>query len=142
MAGASKHKVRTLLGIVGLALCCAGLYLGAIATTPTMNVFWLTLSLGSLGLTFNAGWSACIDLGGKFSGSVSGWMNFWGNLGGVAAPILTAWIATNYGWQSAITATSAFAVIGMVAWIMVKPERPLVPKIIVTVPGPADNKTI
>ncbi|HWR08298.1 MFS transporter [Sporomusa sp.] len=129
MAGVSKYKVRTLSGVIGLALCCVCLYLGAIATTPTMNVFWLTLSLGSLGLTFNAGWAACIDLGGKFSGSVSGWMNFWGNLGGVAAPLLTAWIATNYGWQSAITVTSAFAIIGMIAWFLVRPERPLVPKI-------------
>lgn len=141
MSGASKHKVRTVSGIVGLALCCIGLYLGAIATTPTMNVFWLTLSLGSLGLTFNAGWAACIDLGGKFSGSVSGWMNFWGNLGGVVAPILTAWIATQYGWQSAITATSAFAIIGMAAWIMVKPERPLIPKALST-PDISDNKAV
>ncbi|MDU2064627.1 MAG: MFS transporter [Sporomusaceae bacterium] len=124
--GASKHRIRTLSGIVGLGLCCLGLYLGATATTPTLNVFWLTLSLGSLGLTFTAGWSTCIDLGGAFAGSVSGWMNFWGNIGGVIAPILTAWIATNYGWQSAITVTAAFAVAGMVAWIFVRPERSLV----------------
>ena len=124
--GASKHKVRTLSGIVGLTICCITLYLGAIATTPIMNILWLTFSLGSLGLTFNAAWAACIDLGGKFSGSVSGWMNFWGNLGGVAAPTLTAWVATHYGWQSAIIMTSAFAILGMVSWFFVKPERPLV----------------
>lgn len=127
-SGISKHKIRTVSGVLGLALCCCTLYLGAIATTPTMNVFWLTLSLGSLGLTFNAGWAACIDLGGKFSGSLSGWMNFWGNLGGVAAPTVTAWVATHYGWQSAITATAALAIIGMAAWLLVKPERPLLAK--------------
>lgn len=128
VGGASKFKVRTLSGVTGLSVCCATLYLGAVATTPAMNIFWLTLSLGSLGLTFNAGWAACIDLGGKFSGSVSGWMNCWGNLGGVAAPTLTAWIATNYGWQSAIITTAAFAIVGIVAWFLVRPERPLVPK--------------
>ncbi|MDF2569531.1 MAG: major facilitator superfamily 1 [Sporomusa sp.] len=126
VAGASKYKVRTLSGVIGLAICCVTLYLGAVATTPTMNVFWLTVSLGSLGLTFNAGWAACIDLGGKFSGSVSGWMNFWGNLGGVVAPTLTAWIATHYGWQSAIITTSTFAIIGIASWFLVRPERPLV----------------
>ena len=128
-SGMSKHKVRTVSGVLGLAICCVTLYLGAIATDPVMNVFWLTLSLGSLGLTFNAGWAACIDLGGKFSASVSGWMNFWGNLGGVAAPTLTAWIATNYGWQAAIITTSAFAIVGMLAWLLVKPERQLLPKV-------------
>jgi ACS family glucarate transporter-like MFS transporter len=141
VAGVSKYKVRTLSGVVGLAICCVSLYLGAIATTPTMNVFWLTLSLGSLGLTFNAGWAACIDLGGKFSGSVSGWMNFWGNLGGVVAPTLTAWIATHFGWQPAIITTSAFAIIGMIAWFLVRPECPLARKTDATLPpGLMENK--
>jgi ACS family glucarate transporter-like MFS transporter len=124
-AGASKAKARSYLGITGLVLCSLFLYLGAIATNPTMNVFWLTLSLGSLGLAFPAGWSACIDLGGKFSGSVSGWMNFWGNIGGCIAPLLTAWIATNYGWQAAIIVTALSAVIGIIAWLFVKPDIPL-----------------
>lgn len=124
--GVSKHKARTLFGTIGLALCCVTLYLGAVATTPWWNVFWLTVSLGSLGLTFNASWAACIDIGGKFSGSVSGWMNFWGNLGGVAAPTFTAWVATTYGWQAAIIATAALAIIGIGAWFAVKPDLPLI----------------
>lgn len=128
-AGVSKYKVRTWAGITGLALCCITLYLGAVATTPWMNVFWMTLSLGSLGLTFNASWAAGIDLGGKFSGSVSGWINFWGNLGGVAAPTLTAWIATTFGWQAAIVTTAALAVVGAIAWLGVKPEKPLVTEV-------------
>lgn len=126
--GVSRHKSRTLFGIVGLILCCVTLYLGAVATTPWMNVLWLTISLGSLGFTFNASWAACLDIGGKFVGSVSGWMNFWGNLGGIAAPVVTAWIATNYGWQAAIVTTAASAVVGIIAWLAVKPDVPLVIK--------------
>ncbi|WP_378954916.1 MFS transporter [Pelosinus sp. sgz500959] len=127
-AGVSKHKARTLFGIGGLILCCITLYLGAVATVPWMNVLWLTISLGSLGFTFNASWAACIDIGGKFVGSVSGWMNCWGNIGGIAAPTVTAWIATNYGWQAAILATAGSAVVGIIAWLVVKPDVPLVLK--------------
>ena len=125
-AGVPKHKARTLFGVAGLIICCVTLYLGAMATTPTMNVLWLTLSLGSLGLSFSASWGVCNDIGGKFSGSVSGWMNFWGNVGGVLAPIITAWIATKFGWQMAILVTSAMAVVGILAWFAVKPDIPLV----------------
>ena len=128
-SGVSRYKSRTLLGIFGLILCCTTLYLGAVATTPSMNVLWLTISLGSLGFTFNASWAACLDIGGKFAGSVSGWMNFWGNLGGIAAPVVTAWIATNYGWQAAIVATAASAVVGIIAWLAVKPDVPLAIKV-------------
>lgn len=127
-SGVSKHKARTIFGSMGLLICCTALYLGAVATTPWMNVLWLTISLGSLGFTFNASWAACTDIGGKFSGSVSGWMNFWGNVGGIAAPTVTAWIATNYGWQAAIIATAASAIIGIIAWVAVKPDIPLVRK--------------
>lgn len=125
-AGVSRHKSRTLFGIAGLIVCCITLYLGAVATIPWMNVLWLTISLGSLGFTFNASWAACLDIGGKFAGSITGWMNFWGNLGGIAAPIATAWIATNYGWEAAILATAASAVVGIIAWLAVKPDVPLV----------------
>ncbi len=126
-AGLSKHKARTWFGASGLAICFITLYLGAMASTPWLNVFWLTLSLGSLGFTFSASWAACTDIGGKFSGSVSGWMNFCGNVGGVLAPIFTAWIATNYGWQSAIVVTAFTALIGIAAWFAVKPDKEIVP---------------
>lgn len=124
-AGLSKHKARTLFGVAGLVCCCIFLYLGAIATVPWQNVLWMTLSLGTLGFTFNASWAACLDLGGKFSGSVSGWMNLWGNIGGILAPVATAWIATKYGWQAAITATAASAVVGIVSWLFVRPDKKL-----------------
>lgn len=114
---------------MGLTICCGALYLGAVAQDSWWNIFWLTLSLGSLGFTFNASWAACMDIGGEFSGSVSGWMNFWGNLGGATAPLLTAWIATTYGWQLAILATSALAIIGVGAWLAVKPDVPLIRQI-------------
>ena len=125
VAGVSKTKSRTIFAAFGLAFCCLSLYLGALAQSPFWNLFWLTLSLGSLGLTFSSSWAACIDIGGEYSGSVSGWMNLWGNLGGAAAPLLTAWIATNYGWQAAILNTAALALVGVVAWLAVKPDMPL-----------------
>lgn len=127
-AGVSKHRARTVFGAAGLIICCVALYLGATATTPSMNVLWLTISLGALGFTFNASWAACIDIGGRFAGSVSGWMNFWGNIGGIAAPTVTAWVATNYGWQAAILTTAGSAIIGIIAWGAVKPDVPLVRK--------------
>lgn len=127
-SGVSKHKARTTFGAVGLVLSGVALYLAAVSTSTTMNIIWLTVSLGSLGFTFNASWAACMDIGGKFSGSVSGWMNFWGNIGGVVAPTATAWIATKYGWQAAIVVTALTAVIGVVCWFAVKPDKELVRK--------------
>ena len=124
--GASVSKVRTSFGAVGLVVSSIALYLAAGSQIPLVTVAWLTLSLGALGFTFNASWASCNDLGQKFSGSISGWMNLWGNLGGVVAPTLTAVIQMKLGWQSAITFTAAIGIIGVVAWFLVKPERSLI----------------
>ena len=125
--GVSKNKCRSWFAITGLAGCACFMYTASLATVPWINVFWLSLSLGSLGLTFATSWPACIDLGGVYSGSVAGWMNFCGNVGGVIAPITTAWLATNYGWHTALVVTSASALIGVVAWLMVKPDQSIAP---------------
>lgn len=125
-AGATKNKVRTLFGISGLVVCCLALNAAAFSGgNKWVTVAWLTLANGALGPVFAASWASSIDLGGKFTGTVSGWMNFWGNMGGVAAPVVAAWIATNYGWTTVLVTTSAMAIVGAAFWLLVKPDRQL-----------------
>jgi ACS family glucarate transporter-like MFS transporter len=120
--GLLGSKSRAWFGGIGLVLCTVGLCLTAMSADKWMTVVWLTVALFSLGATLNASWSSCIDLGGKFTGTVTGWMNFWGNIIGAAAPMVTAWIATHYGWRSAILATASTGIIGAIIWIFVKPD--------------------
>jgi MFS transporter, ACS family, glucarate transporter len=124
-AGYTKNFVRPLFGIGGLVVCCIGLNAGAFSTDKWTTVAYLTLAAGGLGPVFAASWPACIDLGGKFTGTVSGWMGCWGNIGGVVAPVSAAWIATQFGWGVTLVVTSIVAVLGAVAWMMVKPDQPL-----------------
>lgn len=125
-AGASQNFVKTLTGAAGILLCACTLYISTKTADPMMNVFWLSVSLGSLGLTMSASWSSVITMGGQYAGSVSGWMNFWGNIGGVLAPTTTAWVATNYGWQAALAATAVTGIVGAAAWFLVKPDKAIV----------------
>jgi len=123
--GVSRSKIRTSFATVGLLFCCIGLYFTAIAIDKWTTVIWLTLALAFLGATMNTAWTSCTDLGGKFSGTISGWMNFCGNFIGAAAPTVTAWVVIQYGWNSAILATSVVGILGIVAWQFVKPGVPL-----------------
>jgi ACS family glucarate transporter-like MFS transporter len=128
-AGMNKNVVRPLFGIVGLVVCCIGLNAGAFSKGKWTTVLFLTLAAAGLGPVFAASWPACIDLGGKFTGTVSGWMGCWGNIGGVVAPVSAAWIATKFGWGVTLVSTSVIAVFGAVMWLLVKPDQPLkVPK--------------
>ena len=125
-SGMSQNMVKTATGAAGILLCAGALYVSTRTADPMMNVLWLSVSLGSLGLTMSASWSSVISMGGKFAGSVSGWMNFWGNIGGVLAPTVTAWFATNYGWQAALAATAVTGICGAIAWFFVKPDKAIV----------------
>jgi ACS family glucarate transporter-like MFS transporter len=119
-------RIRAWLGGLGLLLCCCGLYMTATSTGQWLTVMWLALSLCCMGFSFSSGWASCADIGGKFTGTVTGWMNFWGQLiGGGLGPVLIAWIASRYSWQAAILVTASMGIVGAIGWIFVKPDIPL-----------------
>jgi hypothetical protein len=53
---------------------------------------WAMLAMGlasfSNDLVMPGAWSTCMDVGGRYAGTVSGSMNMMGNLGGVFGPIV------------------------------------------------------
>jgi ACS family glucarate transporter-like MFS transporter len=121
----ATSKARAWLGGVGQLFCCFGLYLTAMSETKETTIVWLSVALAFLGFSMNSSWTSASDLGGKFSASVSGWMNFLGNLIGGMAPIIVAWVATHYGWKAAIMVTAVAGLVGATCWAFVRPHRPL-----------------
>ena len=61
-------------------------------------------------------WAACIDLGKRYSGSVAGVMNTFGNLAGASSPVVTAYVASRFGWTSALTLAAMVTVGSGVCW--------------------------
>jgi ACS family glucarate transporter-like MFS transporter len=123
--GKSKFKARTVIAIMGLIICGAGLYLAANATSVAENIIFLSISLGFLGLTYTAAWASCQDLGQRFGGSVVAWMNTWANIGGFCAPIITAFLVKFFGWQMALSLSSVIIGVGVISWLFVRPDSPL-----------------
>ena len=119
-------KARAWFGAIGLLLCCLSLYLTAVVEARWLTVMWLSFALFFLGFPMNSSWTTCSDISaGKFTGTITGWMNFCGNMIGGCAPMITAWIATHYGWRAAILATASAGIIGAIFWLFVKPDVPL-----------------
>jgi MFS family permease len=83
---------RRLFGMLGHGLCAA-CYFAAIAM-PNAWLFILGIALAAFwnDITMGASWASCIDIGGRYSGIVSGCMNTIGNLGGFMANIITGWV--------------------------------------------------
>jgi len=83
---------------------------------------------GALYLAQSSFWSVTADIAGRSSGSVSGFMNTGGQIGGAVTAQLTPWIAEHFGWTASFLVAAVLCVVGAAAWLVVNPERSLAPE--------------
>jgi ACS family glucarate transporter-like MFS transporter len=113
-------------GIVGLSLVAGLLFLGAKAENPYLAVVFLSLSFGCTQLTEGAYWAAAISVSGKHASAAAGVMNTGGNVVGGIGALLVPITAEAFGWVPALATGSVFAMIGVVLWLFVRAEKPMV----------------
>ncbi len=120
-------KTRRLMGFLGLA--GAGVLL--LGSTFLHNPFLAVLAIGMASfcndLAMPGGWGACMDVGGKHTGSLSGSMNMMGNAGGAVAPMAVPLIleATNNNWSINFYVFAAVYGLGALCWVFIDPVTPL-----------------
>lgn len=118
-----KRRGRQLSVWIGMLASAGFLWIGSGATNR-----WLAIALLAAGGCFNmfaaaSFWAACIDMTQEFTASLSGLMNTFGNLGGWVSPILTAYMATHFGWERALHFAALVTVASAVCWIFVDTSR-------------------
>jgi MFS family permease len=118
------RKIVAILGMIGAGALLA-------FSTQIVDPTWLMIAMGLSGfcndLSMPGAWGACMDVGGKAAGSLSGSMNMMGNLGGVlspiAVPILLKWSGDN--WQVPLLVAAGTYVISAICWVFIDPVTPL-----------------
>jgi hypothetical protein len=68
-----------------------------------------------------------LDIGGQAAGSVSAVMNTAGNLAGAFATTLMGYVATFYGWTSALFILAGLAGLGAILFAGVDASHKLIP---------------
>jgi len=110
------------LGMTASALLLAS---GAHAANTILAILLLSGAVGFNLFATATWWATCIDLTRNFSGSVSAMMNTCGNLGGWISPILTAYIATRWGWTQALDFAALVTLAAPILWIFVNADEDL-----------------
>lgn len=107
-------------------LCSAVLlWAGAHSAHNTLAILLLAAAAGFNVFASATWWAACIDLTRNYSGSLSGLMNMFGNLGGWLAPIGTAFIATRLGWTAALDFAALLTLVAGALWVLVNTQHNL-----------------
>jgi MFS family permease len=120
---------RRLFGAIGHGVCALCYFLSLTASSPWLFVLAIALAAFWNDLTMGSAWASCIDIGGRYSGIVSGCMNTIGNLGGAAAGIATGWVLEHFephGWTINFLVFGGVYVVAMLLWLRFDATKPLV----------------
>jgi MFS family permease len=125
--GAKVVKVRRLFGCLGFTGAAGLLMLSFYIADPLLAMLAMGMASFCNDLTMPGSWSTCMDVGGKYAGTVSGSMNMMGNFGGMAGPLVVGLVLswTNKDWQLAFAISSVIYFLGAIFWLFIDPVTPL-----------------
>jgi len=113
---------RCAVPVVGFMLTAVFVVAGSAARDARIASFVLAGGAGSLYLSQSSFWALTADLGGKSSGSVSGFMNTANQIGGAITLPLTPLLAKVFGWNTGFIVAALVAAAGAAAWLFVDPR--------------------
>jgi MFS family permease len=123
----SVSRARRALGTAGFLV--AGLFVLLHIQIQAPFLAMLALGIGTFfhDLTTPGAWGACMDVGGKYAGTLSGSMNMMGNLGSMLSPVAVGYILkyTGNNWNICLYSVAAAYLLGTFCWPLMDPVSPL-----------------
>jgi MFS family permease len=123
----SVLKARRLLAYVGFSGASFLLVVSTRMHNPLPAMIAMGLASFSNDLVMPGSWGACMDVGGKYAGTLSGAMNMMGNLGGAVSPTIIGYMLreTNNNWDLTFYVSAAIYLMAAVLWRFLDPVTPL-----------------
>ncbi len=120
-------RVRRTFGFVGLTGAAVLLMVSFYVKDPLLAMLSMGMASFFNDTTIPGSWAACMDVGGKYCGTVSGSMNMLGNFGGMAGPVVVGYVLdlTHKDWHLAFAISSVVYFIGAICWLFIDPVTPL-----------------
>jgi ACS family glucarate transporter-like MFS transporter len=123
-----RYGTRRGLHIIPLiSLPAAGILLlvAVHAANPYVAVGALAICFASVELNEGPYWAAVMHVARGDTMSASGLLNTGGNIGGLIATPIVAYLSGQHAWTTAFVVGSAFAFVSAAAWLLVDPTRHL-----------------
>jgi MFS family permease len=123
----STLKTRRLMAYIGFSGASIMLVVSTRMHNPIPAMIAMGLASFSNDLVMPGSWGACMDVGGKYAGTLSGAMNMMGNLGGAASPTIIGYMLrwTNNNWDMTFYVSAAVYATAVVMWRFLDPVTPL-----------------
>ena len=119
---------RCWLGSASFLTCGTLMFTSTVVASPALKAVLLAFALGSADLALSACWAVPLDIGAEHAGVITGFMNTFGNLGGLIGPLVVGIAVDRWGsWTFPFYITSAIYVMSACAWLLIDPNQPITP---------------
>jgi sugar phosphate permease len=109
---------RTAVAAPGFLLSGAFLLPAAMTHSVGASILCLAASFFFLELVIGPAWAVPMDIGGQFSGTVTGVMNMAGALAASATPLLFGYYFGRGSWVAPFVVTAAVMLLGALTWML------------------------
>jgi ACS family glucarate transporter-like MFS transporter len=119
--------VRRSFGFIGFTGAATLLMVSYYMRDPLLAMLSMGVASFFNDTTLPGSWTTCMDVGGRYAGTVSGSMNMMGNFGGMAGPIVVGYVLdlTHHNWQIAFAISAVVYFLGGLCWLFIDPVTPL-----------------
>ena len=120
---------RRSVAIVAMLGCGASTLRAALSANPYTAVYCLTAAMFFLEMTIGPAWAVPMDIGGEFSGTVSGMMNMGGQIVGALSPTIFGILVNNGSWVAPFVVSACLLFVGAAIWAFwIDPEQSVIDK--------------
>lgn len=120
-------RIGRSIGAVSLPLSGMALATAALTDSPTVAAAALVVSAATGDLCLSACWTMCHDVGSEAAGAVSGYMNTFGNIGGVLSPVAVGYSLQWWdSWSIPLLVAAAVAALGGAFTLLIDSRKQLV----------------
>lgn len=123
------RRARRIMSMTGLLMAGALLLISLRFRDPVTVVLIIALASFFNDINMPPAWSTCMDVGGRFAGTLSGSMNMMGNFAGGIAPVVIGYVLKEFNNDFTVTfyISAAAYVIGAICWLGIDSTRSLDP---------------
>jgi MFS family permease len=125
--GSGIVGIRRAFAFIGFSGAAVFLMISSYLKDPVIAMLAMGMASFCNDLVMPGAWSTCMDVGGKYAGTVSGSMNMMGNFGGMLCPFAVGVILqqAHRDWHLAFLLSSIIYLLGGLCWAWIDPVTPL-----------------
>jgi MFS family permease len=114
---------RAVFPMVGYTTAALAMYRLPFAENSDQATVLMCVAAAAFDFGQGANWATIVDVGGRFAGTATGFINTLGNAVNYLQPVIGAMIFTAYGWNALFVVYSCFFLGAATMWLFINPNR-------------------